>query len=73
MNNFEYAYFASGKPVLVRWIDFDPLEHFGGWDGDDTESGTDEEETDQERPMAPEEVKIWVRTMWECRDDLDIA
>ncbi|KAH8691919.1 hypothetical protein BGW36DRAFT_303522 [Talaromyces proteolyticus] len=73
MDDFEYVYFDDGKLVLVRWIDFDPLEHFGHWDGDDTESGIDGEENDQERPMTPEEVKIWVRTMWECRNFLDIA
>jgi hypothetical protein len=42
----------------VRYNDFDPLDEFGDWLGDDTED---------EDAMSPEEVKLWVAMTWESR------
>jgi hypothetical protein len=56
--DFEFAYLKGNTFVLVRYDDFDPLDEFGDWLGDDTED---------EEAMSPEEVKVWVEMMWESR------
>jgi hypothetical protein len=53
--DFEYAYLEGRTFFLVRWIDFDPFHVFGDWMGDDTEDND---------CMSPEEVRVWVQTMW---------
>ncbi|EED14473.1 hypothetical protein TSTA_106830 [Talaromyces stipitatus ATCC 10500] len=56
--DFEFAYLKGNTFILVRYDDFDPLDEFGDWLGDDTED---------EDAMSPEEVKAWVEMMWESR------
>ncbi|EED11911.1 hypothetical protein TSTA_110900 [Talaromyces stipitatus ATCC 10500] len=57
--DFEFAYLKGKTFILVRYDDFDPLDEFGDWLGDDTED---------EDAMSPEDVKGWVQMMWEIRN-----
>lgn len=56
--DFEFAYLRGKRSILVRYEDFDPLDEFGDWLGDDTED---------KDAMSPDEVKVWVDMMWESR------
>lgn len=56
--DLEFAYQKEGSFILTRYDDFNPLDDFGDWLGDDTED---------EDAMSPEEVKDWVEMMWKNR------
>lgn len=62
--NFDFAYVTDEGFCFVRWFDFDPLDVFGNWMGDDTEY----DDSDTEIPMNPKEVREWVELMWYSRD-----
>jgi hypothetical protein len=54
----DFAYRKGKRFICVRYIDFDPLDEFGDWRGDDTED---------EDAMCPDDVKMWARMMWVSR------
>jgi hypothetical protein len=71
--SFKYAYLDYGKPILVRWVDFDPLEVFGERMGDDTEHDTADDGDGFEEPMDEKKVRSWVESMWFSKEFCGIA
>ncbi|EED22538.1 hypothetical protein TSTA_060330 [Talaromyces stipitatus ATCC 10500] len=57
--DLEFAYRKGKKFISVRYYDFDPLDRFGDWMGDDAED---------ENAMSPKMVKMWAQNMWKHRN-----
>lgn len=54
--DLKFVYQKGDLFILITYDDFDPLDIFGDW--------LDEEDKDA---MSPEDIKVWVKMMWESR------